>query len=187
MVSVRLQRIKEEYGDKIVIKWKSYPLRSVPEPGRKVSSLPYLSRTSRMRAAMEEESIPYSEWPEDRDMPAWSIPALEAAKCAELQGEDTFNRYHFALLKAYYVDNTDISEREALIAIASEVGLDMERFIADLDSGRQRAAVVAEFEEACRGQQFLGIPTVFFNDWAFLTGGVPVQMYRRAIDKMLEE
>ena len=186
-MSVRLLRIKEEYGDKVVIKWKSYPLRPVAEPGKKVSSLPLLSRTSRMRAAAEEESIPYKDWPEDGEIPAWSIPALEAAKCAELQGEELFNRYHFALLKAYYADNIDISEREALVTIAREVGLDMDRFLADLDSGAQRETVMAEYEEARRDQQFSGIPTAFFDSRVFFTGGVPVEMYRRAIDKILAE
>jgi len=179
--------MKQEYGDKVVIKWKSFPLYPGYMPGRRVKDLPLLSATSRMRAAAEEEGIGYKPWPADVDMPASSMPGLEAAKCAERQGEEAFERYHFALLRAYYVENQDVSQRDVLISAARQAGLDVERFISDYDSGSQRAAVFAEYEEALKDRQFSGIPAAFFDSRIWFEGGVPVEMYRRAIDRILAE
>ena len=187
MVSVRLRRIKQEYGDRVVIKWKSFPLYPDYSPGRRVKDLPLLSATSRMRAAAEEEGIGYKDWPKDVDMPASSIPGLEAAKCAELQGEEAFERFHFALLRAYFVENHDISQRDVMVSVARQAGLDVERFISDYDGGAQRAVVLAEYQEALKDRQFSGIPAAFFDSRIWFEGGVPIEMYRRAIDRILAE
>lgn len=122
---------------------------------------------------------------ESSPIPVSSLPALAAGKCAQLQVEDAFERYHMALLRAPIEENRDISSREVLISMAEENGLDVDRFISDFDSGEQEARVLAEYEEIAKDRQFSGIPTVVFGNRAMLEGAVPVEMYRQAVRRLL--
>ena len=57
IAAVRLQCLEEEYGNKISISWKSYPLVVREIPNRLISSH---SVESRRRAALEEDKISFS-------------------------------------------------------------------------------------------------------------------------------
>lgn len=183
MAAVRLQRLKEEYGDKVTIVWKSFPLIPV-ETQRQFT--PYIANAWQ-RAGESEPSINFNPWDEMSYLPSCSMPALEAAKCAALQGEDAFERYHRGLMKAYFEQRRDISQRQMLIDLAGEIGLDKDRFVADLDSGVQKAEVLAEWKESLKGREFGGIPTAFFNDRFMLEGAVPIDLYRRGVELLLKE
>ena len=121
---------------------------------------------------------------ESSPIPSSSLPALTAGRCAQLQGEDAFDRYHMALLRAPIEENRDISSREVLVAMAMENGLDIARFVSDFDSGEQEAWVLAEYKEIARDRSFSGIPTVVFDNRAMLEGAVPLELYRRAVERM---
>ena len=97
IAAVRLRKLEEEYGNKIDISWSSYPLVVQEVPNRLIS--PH-SVESRRRAALEEDKIRFSPWNPDKPYPASSMPALRAAKCAQLQGEEAFQRFHIALFRA---------------------------------------------------------------------------------------
>jgi len=89
-----------------------------------------------------------------------------------------------ALLRAPIEENRDISSREVLVAMAMENGLDIARFVSDFDSGEQEAWVLAEYKEIARDRSFSGIPTVVFDNRAMLEGAVPLELYRRAVERM---
>lgn len=114
------------------------------------------------------------------------MPALEAAKCAELQGKEAFDQFHLALFEAFFGSNKDISQRGALISVAEATKLDLKRFISDLDSGSARQIVLAEAREAREkyGDTIGGIPTVVFQGKYPLEGAVPLEMYRRAVESL---
>ncbi len=118
-------------------------------------------------------------------MPISSLPALVAGRCAQLQGAEAFERYHFALLRAPIEENRDISSREVLLSIAEENGLDVGRFTYDFDSGQLETEVLAEYEEINKDRQFSGLPTVIIGDRVMFEGAVPVEMYRQAIERLL--
>jgi len=130
---------------------------------------------------MEEESLVFNLWPEGRAMPASSFPALEAAKCARLQSVEAFERLHLLLMRAYCTDCRDISQRDVLVILAEEAGLDLDRFLSDLDSASQRGKVVAEYQECVEKYPGWGVPTAVFGGDIVLAGAVPIDMYRRAI------
>lgn len=114
------------------------------------------------------------------------MPALEAAKCAELQGNEACERFHIALMKAHFEQNRDISEREVLVAVAGEVRLDVAKFISDLDSGSQISKVIAEYEEAQEEYPGFGIPTAVFGGRHPIVGAVPLDVYRRIVERQLK-
>ncbi len=177
VATIRLRKIKEEYGDGVSIVWKSYTIRR----GTGVTGFLAHTNQGRFRAGEEEEGLVFRPWPEDRPMPATSLPAQEAAKCAALQGPEVFERLHLLLLRAYCTECQDISQRDVLIALAKEAGLDLERFIPAFDSGSQRERVVDEYQECLEKYAGWGIPTAVFGEDIVLAGAVPVDMYRRAI------
>ncbi len=133
------------------------------------------------------DGIKFHPWPDDRDMPTHSMPALEAGKCAELQGGEAFLKYHEALLKLYFEDNEDISDPKVLVKLAKQVGLDVKRFKKDLESGSQRAAILADLAEA-QQKKIQGIPTAIFLDKQGairIVGEVKLEQYKRVVDWLL--
>lgn len=182
IAAVRLQQIKEEYGDKISISWISYPLLLVENPDRRIT--PH-SAESRGRAKLEEETASFKSWDTSQAYPASSIPALQAGKCARLQGEEAFLRFHSLLFKAFFEENRNISDRQVLVSLAEEAELDVERFSSDFDQGSQVNEVLAESEDGRDKYGGWGIPLVIIGDRYPVMGAAPIAMYRRGIDLCL--
>ena len=134
----------------------------------------------------KEERLRFNAWDASRDYPGSSTPPLVAAKCAELQGERALEHFQLALLKAHFEEQRDVSQREILIALAGEAGLDAARFTSDYDGGRLNSVVMAEYEEARSKYRSFGVPTVVFNEGLPLSSAVPISVYRRAIERLLQ-
>ena len=181
VATVRLLMLKEEFGEKIAINWKSFPL----DPYRTRPKYPLaLLNQGRIRAGMEQDGLGIKPWPDDRALPASSMPAHEAARCARMQGREAFDRYHVALMRAYFSHCRDISSRSVLVSLAEEVHLDVRKFIADLESVLPKSAVLAEYEEAVSEGNIIGVPTVIIGGRAVLEAAVPLELYRRAVQRL---
>ena len=167
----------------MAVTWRPFPL--VLERLQSNIDHAYINRV-RARVCEEEESVSCKLLTDSTPMPNSSLPALVAARCAQLQGEDAFNRYHIALLRAPVEENRDISSREVLVSLAEENGLDVDHFVSEFDEGEQEANVLAQYyEELANKHQFSGIPTAVFGSQAILEGAVPLQMYREAVRRLL--
>jgi len=87
-------------------------------------------------------------------------------------------------MRAYFEESRDISQREELIAIAKEAALDMEPFVAHLDSGAQRAKVLEYCAEAAAQRRFSGVPTAILDDQFILEAALPLEVYRRVVERL---
>lgn len=125
------------------------------------------SAEARRRADLEEESISFRPWDYHQAYPTSSMPALQAAKCAQLQGEKSFQRFHIALFKAFFQESRPISDRKVLLSLAEETGLDVEKFSSDFDRGKQENEILAEYADVRGKYEGWGIPLV-----VFLVGGL---------------
>jgi predicted DsbA family dithiol-disulfide isomerase len=174
--------LKDEMGDELVIQWKAFPLR--PEPERAiVFKGTYREEGWRRCGAMAAgDGVTFTPWPRD-DYPGWSLPALEAAKCVELQGAEAFERLHLRLYEAFFTRSINIAEPEELAGVVRESGADMPRFLRDWESGRARPAVLRDYEEALTRDHVRAIPTVIVEDGRRLTGLVDLPTYRKAIEE----
>lgn len=184
-MAVRLRCLKKRYGKKLEITWKSFPLIPDERPGRRFSAHSVESWT---KAGESEKTIRFKPWDDQTDLPSSSMPALEAAKCAALQGEEAHDRFHYLIFKAYFEETKDISQRPVLIELAQAAGLDMERFNADLDSGPQRATALGEYQEGGEKIGVTSVPTVIVADERGairVIGDVPEAQYRRLIEWLL--
>lgn len=177
---MRLQRIQQEMGPRLSIEWKAFPLRPVPDPSAKFKGTYRQDAWKRCAAMAEPDGITFNMWSRD-DYPTWSLPALEAAKCVALQGEDVFRRLHLRLYEAFFTQGKNIAVPEEAVEVVKESGADMTRFLADYESGRAREWVLRDYEEAVTREGVRAIPTVTVNGGQRLVGLVSGDEYRRML------
>jgi predicted DsbA family dithiol-disulfide isomerase len=134
-----------------------------------------------LRRPAASDGITYTPWPRD-DYPEWSLPALEAAKCVELQGAETFDRLHLLLYEAFFGRSINIAKPDELVGVVKEAGTNMTRFLRDWESGAARDAVARDYEEALTRDRVRAIPTIIVEGGKRLTGLVDLPTYRKAIE-----
>ncbi len=99
---------------------------------------------------------------EDESFKSRDLPPLEAAKCASIQGEAAFDAFHRRCFRAQHREGKPVAEKEVLLEVAREAGLDVERFRRDFESGSQRHLVAREHEEAVEKWGVFGVPTLLY-------------------------
>jgi predicted DsbA family dithiol-disulfide isomerase len=179
---VRLDDIVTAYGDRVRVQWRTFPLIPGEQPGRRVTEK---TREGRRRVGAEEPRARFVAPEVDAALPASSIPALTAAKCAERQGDAAFDRFHHRLFTAHFGDNLDISRPDVLLGVARECALDMERFRRDYADGEAYQSVLHDCAEGAAWFGVSALPTVVFNEKLSLVGAVPAERYHLLIDWIL--
>lgn len=179
----RLRRTQEEFGADLEIEWRSFLLRPQPDPKRTLEKFKRYTE-SWQRPAAEEPEAGFRVWSTEAGPPSHSIPPHLAAKAAASLGGDAFERLHGRLLRAYFVENRDITARETLRAIWNEAGLPDEEF-ARIDDPAALQRVVEEHNEAIE-LGVGGVPAVRAADSdVAITGAQPFETYRRWVAKLL--
>lgn len=178
---MRLRRLRTELGDRLDIQWKAFPLRPVPDPSATFKGTYREEAWKRCQAQAEPDGIRYNLWSRD-DYPNWSMPALEAAKCVALQGAEAFERLHLKLYEAFFAVGRNIANADEVIEVVRESGADMEPFRADYESGKARAWVLRDYEEAVTREGVRAIPTVVVNGGRRVVGLVDFVEYRRVLN-----
>jgi predicted DsbA family dithiol-disulfide isomerase len=178
---VRLREIEQAYGDQVRLHWRAFPLIPGEQPGRRVTQK---TREGWQRIGAEEPRAIFVPPALDAPLPASSIPAQTAAKCAERQGEAAFARLHDRLFTALFRDGLDIGRPDVLHRLAREAGLDLPRFESDYAA----EAYEAVLRDCAEGAAWFGVsslPTVILNEKLSLVGALPVDRYRMLIDWIL--
>jgi predicted DsbA family dithiol-disulfide isomerase len=91
-----------------------------------------------------------------------------------------------ALFAAYFTDGRDPSDRETLIDIATQVGLDPAQAREVLESGRY-ADDVRERERFYGERGIQAVPSVIINDKYLIQGGQPVEAFEQALRQIVAE
>jgi len=180
--AVRIADVEREYGDRVRVHWRAFPLIPDQQPGRRVSQK---MREGRQRVAADEPRALFVAPEIETALPSSSVPAQTAAKCAERQGADAFARFHEGLFLAQFRDNLDISRRDVLRTLAGQCGLDVDRFEADYAGGEAYEAVLHDCAEGAAWFGVSALPTVIFDEKLSLVGAVPAERYRWMIDWIL--
>lgn len=105
-----------------------------------------------------------------------ALPAAEAAQCAHDQGK--FWEYHDKLF-----ENQRALADENLKTYAEEIGLDLEKFNACLESAKHREDIQAEMRIGSEAG-VTGTPAFFVNG-RFLSGAQPFDAFKKIIDEEL--
>jgi predicted DsbA family dithiol-disulfide isomerase len=178
---VRLRRIEEQFGERVVIERRSFALRPSPDPTAQFRGTYREQGWQRAARLAAPDGIVFKMWERD-DFPTWSIPALAAAKCAAFQGKEAYERMHYALFEAFFTKGKNIANRDEIFEVAHDCSLDMERFRADFESGEGQKLAIEEYEEAINRFMVNAVPTVFF-DKVRVVGAVPLQDYREVLEQ----
>jgi len=178
---VRLRELEQAYGDRVRVHWRAFPLVPGEQPDRRVTEK---TRSGWQRVGAEEPRACFVPPALDAPLPASSIPALTAAKCAERQGAAAFARFHDRLFTALFRDGLDIARPDVLRGLARDTGLDVARFEADY-AGEAYERVLSDCAEGAAWFGVSGLPTVILNEKLSLVGAVPVERYRLLIDWIL--
>jgi predicted DsbA family dithiol-disulfide isomerase len=176
---VRLGEIEDAYGERVRVHWRAFPLIPGEQPDRRVTQK---TREGWQRIGAEEPGARFVPPALDAPLPASSIPALTAAKCAERQG--AFPAFHARLFTALFRDGLDIGRPAVLRTLAREGGLDVARFEADF-AGEAYEAVLRDCAEGAAWFGVSGLPTVVLNEKLSVVGAVPSERYRLLIDWIL--
>ena len=133
--------MKETYGDRLHVEWHSFPLEQVNNI----------------------QGPEWKLWEQPDEFRSRGLGAFRAAEAARLQGEEAFNRFRMALLRARHVDKRDIADRAVLTETAHEAGLDLERFQRDLADRSLMKKIGEDYERGVQDYGIWGTPTLVFD------------------------
>jgi predicted DsbA family dithiol-disulfide isomerase len=99
---------------------------------------------------------------------------------AELQDSQGALELKKALLRAYFSDGENVSDRDVLVRIARDVGLDAELARAILDSGEYAEEVRAQ-EHRFQQAGIHSVPAIIVNNTWLISGGQPPEVFENAL------
>ncbi len=145
MASARLKAIFPEFQDKLTIHWRAFPLDVIngrPLPRHIVDQeWPHIVN--------EEPLCDFRPW-NNVGYPDTSILAYEIYDCAYAQDPVKAFDLDYRIRRGFYYESRWIHLRNTLLDIAGEAGLDMDRLTEDFDTGRYKARVMLDCNEALR-------------------------------------
>ena len=156
-------------------------LRPQPEP-RTLAEFTEYTKSWDRPAGLEPKAEFQSPWSGASPPPSHSLPAAIAGKAAARFGQETWDRYHKNLLRAYFVENRDVSNTDVLTQVAHETDIETELFEEVLATREQdfKAQVFAEYNEAL-SSGINGVPAVVIDNRFLISGAVEVEQYRNAL------
>jgi predicted DsbA family dithiol-disulfide isomerase len=175
--------LKERFGERVRIESRAFPLRPGPDPSVRFRGTYREAAWQRIASMVEAEGIRWQMWQRE-EFPNWSLPALEAAKCAALQGEEAFEDMHLRLFRGIFEQGVNIADPDEVLILARQAPLDYERFVDDFTGGTTRRAVLDEYDDALNTYMIHAIPTVVFNGSERVIGAVPFDEYVKVLEKL---
>ena len=99
---------------------------------------------------------------------------------AELQDRERALELKQALLRAYFSDGEDVSDRGILVRIAKDAGLDADQARRVLDSGEYADEVRAQ-ERSFQQAGIHSVPATIVNNTWLISGGQPPEVFENAL------
>lgn len=180
---MRLGRIEKEFGADVKLTWKSYLLRPRPEP-KSLEKFARYTKSWRGPAAQADGGR-FREWATDESPPTHSIPPNVALKAARrLTDRDGFERFHLALMDAYFYANRNVTADVTILDVAVECGFDRDGFERLLLDDGVRQEVVDDHNEALE-LGITGVPTLVVDGLWPIPGAQDLTFYRHVVNKRL--
>jgi len=183
---VRVDELKRRMGDAITIEWKSFLLRTEPKTSSLEKFIGYTKSWERC-AEMEPNATFTTPWASGAAPPSSSFPAQMAWKASAHFGQEAQQRYHHALLDAYFVQNRNISDGPELAQIAHEVDIDKDAFVELFTEQHDslRDMVAQEHNDAI-GRGVTAVPTMVLGGAFPVPGAQDVDTYERLVSRVIE-
>ena len=177
-----IEKLKANYP--VTIRWIHFPLHpETPVEGKSLAEL-FAGRDiepmkAHMRGLMAEAGLPYGE----RTHTYNSRLAQELGKWADTQ--ENGESIHDALYRAYFVDNVNLSDTDALLAVAGASGLDTSKAKEVIEKRLFKEQVDEDWQRAHQ-LGITGVPTFYQNDLV-VVGCQPYEVLERFVKHLLEE
>ncbi|MGI8957884.1 MAG: DsbA family oxidoreductase [Chthoniobacterales bacterium] len=182
-----LNRMREEFGDQLIVRWRAFELRPEPVPTLPPHGDYLVNIWDRAVYPMARERGMNLKLPPVQPR---SRRALEAAEFARDEGK--FDPMHAAIFRAFFEEGSDIGEMETLLELGEKCGLERSALEQALTSGEFRARVLAD-EELSQELGVSGVPAMLLrrDDEPLqaarsLSGAQPEFMVRAAIQHLLQ-
>ncbi len=175
----RIEILKKDLGD--AVRWirRSYPLRlkdTLPS-AKEIDG--WVKEVEQARKEPEGRSLSPELWT-SLDKPRSSLNALCAIEAAKLQGAEAGTRMAVALQRAALEQGVNVTRSDVLFEIASNVGLEMNRFSAAFQSPETKRLILEEHRIASeRGVK--GVPALVIDGRWMLSGLRDFAEYREEI------
>ncbi len=181
LADLRLETLKQEFGDLIRWRVRPYPLRV---QDKRPTEKELRGLTEEVRRAQEEPEpvakLLTTELWQGGDAPRTSIPALAALEAARLQSPAARSHLARAMQKAALEQGVNVTRTDVIFELATRVGLDMGPFSAAYHSDDTRKLILDEHQlAASRGVR--GVPTLVIAGRWMVCGLRDVSEYREHI------
>lgn len=184
-------KLKEEYGDKIEFRYKTFPLAPNPEMilwyfgSAEQGKQEILTHWTQTKTHSGGEKInPELMAGRNFDYP-YSMPGLVACKCAEEQlGPQAHERMKDLLQRTHLVECRNIGDRDVIYGASDKLNLDLEEFAECYDRSETNSLVMKDHKEAIN-LGIRGTPTVVFENKIIVRGAVPLESYRQVINRLI--
>jgi len=185
VADARLEYLRDEYGPLVRFRLRPYPLRPDTQiPDKKQRSV--LARAVRRVTREPEGALVKPDLWTGRDPPSSSIPALAALEAALVQGPSAQRDLLVAMRKAAFHEGINVARRDVQVELAAQAGLDVSRFVDQLDDPRHAQEVASAVEEA-EAIGIRGVPALVIGGEWLMQGCRELSEYRHVIDKYLNE
>jgi predicted DsbA family dithiol-disulfide isomerase len=172
-------QLRDELGEELKLTWKAFLLRPHPKE-RSVEKFRAYTQ-SWLRPASQPGGGRFRPWASDALPPSHSVPAQVAVKAAARLGR--FDRFHLAVMDAYFWDNRNVSDPSVLIDVARACGLDPIEFSVSLQDESLLQLVIDEHNEAVEAG-ITGVPTVVAPGGFQVPGAQDLAFYRHLVQKL---
>jgi predicted DsbA family dithiol-disulfide isomerase len=143
-----------EHADEVEITWRSFQLNPDTPQGTAVPTMEYLATRFGPQAKAMTGRVAELARAEGLDMDfdaALTVNTLDAHRVLHLANELGFgDAAKERLLRAHFIEGADLSDRDTLVSLLSEVGAEPDRVRAVLDGREYAYAVRDDIEEAQR-------------------------------------
>lgn len=169
------------------MQWKSFLLRTEPKTSSLEKFTDY-TRSWERPAATEPATNFTTPWASGATPPSSSMPAQVAWKVSADYGDEAQERYHRALLTAYFTDNRTISDLDVLVEIAGECDIDPDSFrAAFLEQSERLSQLVVEEHNSAIQHQVTAVPTILIGGVFPIPGAQDLDTYSRYIERYIEK
>lgn len=187
----RLRELQKQWGERVAVRHRFIDVfgdchRKIPEQwGGDSGFESFSSHVCEVARDYEHTPVHENVWRTCR--PRSSLQAHLFIKASELsEGVEAADRYAAAIRESFFRELLDVGEREVLLSIALDQGLDASAMLRKLDSGEAIAALSADMR-AAQTANVKGSPTWVLNEGRqVLFGNVGYRILHANLEELLK-
>jgi predicted DsbA family dithiol-disulfide isomerase len=185
VADTRLDVLRMEFGDALRWKTRPYPLRIHDALPTEKELAECVEEIRRAKEEPEGFKLAAELWT-DGDPPRSSVPALAALEAAGLQGSPARILLARAMQRAALESGINVTRSDVVFELASQVGLDMNRFSAAFQAPETKRLILEEHKLAGnRGVK--GVPALVLGGKWMVSGLREISEYREHIIDCLKK